>query len=148
MFIENVSFIDIINGHHIDVRPGKSLLIQIVDGGLEFPTPKKHFDRIEQFVFYDVEDNDPLYLEGGFTKQQAAKMAAVLVEARDNDLDVIVHCVAGVSRSGAVVEVATMIGFPDPGTYRIPNATIKTMLMRELGLTPSFDDATPTQCNE
>ncbi len=139
MFIENVSFLDVINGYHTVPRLDKSLLIQIVDPTMEFPTPARPFNRVEQFAFYDVENNDPLFEEGGFTQEEAARMAALLKEAYENDMDVIVHCVAGVCRSGAIVEVATLIGFPDPLLYRSPNATVKTMLMRALDLTPTFE---------
>jgi predicted protein tyrosine phosphatase len=139
MFIENISFLDIGTGRHTTPRPDKSLLIQIVNPAMEFPTPAKTFSRIEQFAFYDVEDNDPLFEEWGFTQADAARMATLLKEAYEGDMDVIVHCVAGICRSGAVVEVATMIGFPDSLFYRNPNATVKTMLMRALNLTPTFE---------
>jgi predicted protein tyrosine phosphatase len=139
MFIENVSFLDIISGYHTAPRPDKSLLIQIVDPNMEFPVPAKPFSRVERFAFYDVESNDPLFKEGGFTQEESARMANLLKEAYEGDMDVIVHCVAGVCRSGAVVEVATLIGFPDPFLYRNPNATVKTMLMRALDLTPTFE---------
>jgi predicted protein tyrosine phosphatase len=50
-------------------------------------------------------------------------------------MNVVVHCMAGVCRSGAVAEVGVMMGFRDVGRMRIPNVRVKTMMMRELGWT-------------
>jgi predicted protein tyrosine phosphatase len=42
----------------------------------------------------------------------------------------MVHCVAGLCRSGAVTEVGVMMGFEDTHRYRNPNVFVKKMLMR------------------
>ena len=49
--------------------------------------------------------------------------------------NVLVHCHAGICRSGAVVEVGSMIGFTPTERYRQPNLRVKRKMMKELGLT-------------
>jgi predicted protein tyrosine phosphatase len=49
----------------------------------------------------------------------------------------VVHCAAGICRSGAVVEVAVMMGFVDTNMHRIPNSMVKYKLMQQLGWTYS-----------
>ena len=46
---------------------------------------------------------------------------------------VVVHCHAGLCRSGAVVECGVILGFADTGTKRIPNTTVKKMITKHLG---------------
>jgi hypothetical protein len=54
-------------------------------------------------------------------------------------MNVVVHCFAGICRSGAVAEVGVMMGFDDVGRTRIPNLLVKHRMMRALGWT--YDDA-------
>jgi len=134
-WIENISLDDVRKGHHYD--PGfNSMLIQIVDPGTEFPTPKYDFRRVHQFYFLDVEDNEPdgaLY-SCGITNADAKGIAEALREAWDQHMNVVVHCHMGVARSGAVAEVGTMMGFRDTEKFRIPNLMVKHKLMHYLGL--------------
>ena len=67
---------------------------------------------------------------------QAEKIASLLVKALDEDRDVLVHCVVGQCRSGAVVEVAEMIGFDECPRYRHPNVRVKRKLMEQFDLLP------------
>ena len=50
-------------------------------------------------------------------------------------MNVVVHCHAGVCRSGAVAEVGVMMGFADCERFRIPNLLVKHKMMRVLGWT-------------
>jgi len=50
-------------------------------------------------------------------------------------MNVIVHCHAGICRSGAVVEVASMMGFTPTDRYRQPNMRVKQKMMKVLGWT-------------
>lgn len=71
-----------------------------------------------------------------FTQQQSSQLARFLRKHRGKNI--VVHCAAGVSRSGAVVEAA-LEAFPeyeDKGWQRHPNTHIKNMLKRSLGLVP------------
>ena len=134
-WIENISLDDVRKGYHYD--PGfNSMLIQIVDPGTEFPEPKHEFRQVHKFFFLDVEDNEPdgcLY-DAAITNQDAKGIAAALQEAWDNGMNVVVHCHMGVSRSGAVAEVGTMMGFRDTEKFRVPNLMVKHKLMEQLGM--------------
>ena len=84
--------------------------------------------------FLDLEENQmPEAEELKITYEDAEKIIKFLQDALDNDYNVIVHCTAGVCRSGAVAEVGTMMGFRDTGTYRQPNLMVKRYLMKVLG---------------
>ena len=134
-WIENISLDDVRKGYHYD--PGfNSMLIQIVDPGVEFPKPKYDFRKTYQFYFLDVEDNEPdgcLY-DAAITNADAKGIAEALKEALEQEMNVVVHCHMGVARSGAVAEVGTMIGFRDTDKFRIPNLMVKHKLMHYLGL--------------
>lgn len=129
-FIQNVSLDAVHKGHHMAVKP-KTILIQIVDTDMDFPKPLYNFAEVYQFKFLDVEDED--HYKDAITNQQASDIATILLEAYKSNKDVIVHCVAGICRSGAVVEVGTMLGFQDPEIYRCPNLLVKSKLMKQLG---------------
>ena len=134
-WIENISLDDVRKGYHYD--PGfNSMLIQIVDPGVEFPKPKYDFRTVRQFYFLDVEDNEPdgcLY-DAAITNADAKGIAEALKEAWKESMNVVVHCHMGVSRSGAVAEVGVMMGFRDTEKFRIPNLMVKHKLMYYLDL--------------
>jgi len=134
-WIENISLDDVRKGYHYD--PGfNSMLIQIVDPGVEFPKPKYDFRKTYQFYFLDVEDNEPdgcLY-DAAITNEDAKGIAEALREAWNEHMNVVVHCHMGVARSGAVAEVGTMLGFRDTEKFRIPNLMVKHKLMHYLEL--------------
>lgn len=133
-FIQNCSWDDAKNGWHKD--PGEnSILIQIADPASFFPTPKHPFAITHQFEFLDVEDKDGFPDEVKIQPEQAMEITNILYYALEFDMNVIVHCFAGICRSGAVAEVGVMMGFDDTEKYRQPNIRVKTMLMRQLGWT-------------
>lgn len=128
MFIENVGLYEIINGHHYDAGPN-SVLIQIVDPDIKHPTPKYPFKEIYKFKFLDIEEQDHPY---AITDEQAKQIINILKKAKENNSNVIVHCHAGVCRSGAVVEAGVALGFDDTEKYRQPNLLVKQKLFKEL----------------
>ena len=134
-WIENIGLKEVKQGFHHDAGPN-SMLIQIVDPGMEFPTPKHAFKKTSQYFFLDVEDkNIPgAIFDAAITDADAKGIAEDLRYAFENSMNVVVHCHMGVSRSGAVAEVGTMIGFSDVGKFRVPNLLVKHKLMRELNL--------------
>lgn len=134
MWIQNVALSDIQKGFHRDPGPN-AMLIQIVDPAMEFPTPKHQFTETHQFEFLDLEEGDKFAEEFKITYDQAQQIVDLLRKARDNDMNVIVHCVAGVCRSGAVCEVGVMMGFDDTFAYRSPNMMVKHKMMKVLGWT-------------
>jgi predicted protein tyrosine phosphatase len=130
-YIQNVSLDDIRKGHHIAVREGATL-IQIVDPDMHFPIAhNQNFQNIYEFKFLDVEDD--VHYTDAPTQEDADKLVEILQWALTNDRDTVVHCHAGICRSGAVCEVGVMLGFTDSGSFRIPNLLLKQRMMKTLG---------------
>lgn len=133
-WIQNISLDAIKKGYHINVGPN-SMLIQIVDPCIEFPTPKYLFKEVRQYEFLDVELANDIGFEFAITQDQADSLVSDLQYALDNSMDVVVHCHAGICRSGAVTEIGVMMGFQDTKTIRIPNMRVKNFMMKKLGWT-------------
>jgi predicted protein tyrosine phosphatase len=139
-WIQNVSFADIQKGHHIDAGIN-SMLIQIVDPGMEHPTPMYDFREVHQFEFLDLEDTDSVINDSWkISDDQAGRLVDLLKRAMDGRMNVVVHCVAGVCRSGAVCEIGVMMGFRDTEVYRCPNLLVKYKMMKALGWTYDEDE--------
>jgi hypothetical protein len=60
-------------------------------------------------------------------------------------MNVVVHCHAGVCRSGAVCEIGVMLGFNDTEAFRSPNLLVKHRMMRALGWL--YDEQEPHSIN-
>ena len=133
-WIENVSWDDVKHGWHSDMGVN-AMLIQIADPATFFPEPRQSFKEIHQFEFLDAEDEDSIDDDFKISDTQAEQIVALLKHALENSMNVVVHCHAGICRSGAVVEVATMMGFTATDRYRQPNIRVKTKLMKTLGWT-------------
>lgn len=144
-WIQNVAMSDIKKGFHIDPGPN-AMLIQITDPPGDFPTPKYSFKEVHQFQFLDIEEND-FALEESMrcSHEQAAELVRLLQHALANRMNVIVHCHAGVCRSGAVCEVGVMLGFDDTEAFRSPNLLVKHRMMKQLGWT--YDEQEPHTIN-
>jgi hypothetical protein len=79
------------------------------------------------------------------TDAQAQQLVDLLLKAYGQRMNVIVHCVAGVCRSGAVCEVGVMLGFDDTEVFRSPNLLVKHKMMKALGWT--YDENEPHTIN-
>jgi predicted protein tyrosine phosphatase len=143
-WIQNVALSDIPKKHHVAVGEN-SMLIQIVDPCMTFPTPAHKFKEVHQFEFLDLERDDKWGEEFKVTDAQADQLVDLLQHALENRMDVIVHCVAGVCRSGAVCEVGVMMGFDDTEVFRSPNLMVKHKMMKKLGWT--YDEQEPHTIN-
>jgi rhodanese-related sulfurtransferase len=143
-WIENVSFGDIPRGRHHNAGEN-SMLIQIVDPDMEFPVPMHTFKETHQFKFLDLETYDDAAEELKVSDAQAEQLVDLLKHALDKRMNVVVHCVAGVCRSGAVCEVGVMMGFNDCEVFRSPNLMVKHKMMRRLGWT--YDEQEPHTIN-
>lgn len=144
-WIQNVARSDITKGFHINPGPN-AMLIQIVDPASGFPTPEYFFKETHQFEFLDVEEKDQvLDEEMRCSHEQAAELVRLLQHAKDNHMNVIVHCHAGVCRSGAVCEVGVMLGFDDTEVFRSPNLLVKHRMMKALGW--GYDESEPHTIN-
>ena len=58
----------------------------------------------------------------------------------NNRMNVVVHCFAGICRSGAVCEVGVAMGFDDTERFRAPNLLVKHRMMKALGWTYDADE--------
>lgn len=134
-WIENVAAADVPLRFHHDAGEN-SMLIQIMDpASTWWPTPAHQFKETHQFEFLDAEDKDGFPEEAKISDAQAAEIVRLLKHALDQRMNVVVHCYAGICRSGAVAEVGVMMGFEDCERNRIPNLRVKQKLMRQLGWT-------------
>lgn len=133
MWIQNVSMADIVKGHH-NLPDHRTVLIQIQDFGtwqFAIPKYKDDFVAIHQFKFDDIEDDNSVSIQD----EQAEQLVSILRQAMNDGHNVIVHCHAGICRSGAVAEIGIMMGFDEPDRHRIPNLLVKRKIMRILGWT-------------
>ena len=130
-WIQNISLAEASSGGHPD-PVSNSMLIQILSAGYDFPKSPYPFKETYRFSFSDIEDDHPLAEEKGITDQQAAEIARVLVRALRKGMNIIVHCHAGIYRSGAVCDVGTLLGFLDTKRMRIPNKRVRKKLIEAL----------------
>jgi predicted protein tyrosine phosphatase len=132
MWIENIAAADVrMKFHH--AAGENSMLISICDPAGWRPTAAHEFKERHDFEFLDAEDSDGFPEEAKFSDAQAEQIVVLLQHALDNRMNVVVHCTAGICRSGAVVEVGVMMGFQDCDRLRIPNIRVKHKLMKVLG---------------
>jgi hypothetical protein len=144
-WIENVSLGDIPKGRHHNAGEN-SMLIQIVDPDMEFPVPMHKFKSTHQFKFLDLEKtDDTINDQWKIQDEQAEELVRLLQHALEHRMNVVVHCVAGVCRSGAVCEVGTILGFDDTEVFRSPNLLVKHKMMKVLGMT--YDESEPHTIN-
>lgn len=142
-WIENVSKQDVALGWHMDAGPN-AMLIRIQDPATEFGKifHKDMFKEVHEFEFLDAEDPDGFPDECKISDEQAEKLVGLLKHAMDNSMNVVVHCHAGICRSGAVVEVGKMMGFTPTDKYRQPNLRVKHKMMKALGWTYDSNEKT------
>ena len=133
-WIENVAASDVSIGFHHDAGTN-SMLISICDPAGWRPEAKYSFKERHNFEFLDAEDTDGFPDEAKISDAQAKQIVELLKHALDNRMNVVVHCMAGICRSGAVAEVGVMMGFNDCEKFRQPNLRVKHKLMTQLGWT-------------
>lgn len=131
--IQNVSQQAVIDGDCFDPTTFSLHLIQITDYDSEFVEPKnwRYYKSIRQYRFNDTED---LFDLNCITDTQAKQIAEALKHILLLGDDLVVHCLAGICRSGAVVECAEAIGFQKCNNFRLPNALVKRKIMQALGV--------------
>lgn len=129
-YVENVSRDAIEKGLHCEYNYDKDLLIQITDPDSDFPEPFYHFKNVVQYKFWDSEEDD------GPTHDQAIQIATQILKAWHHGLNILVHCQAGLCRSGAVAEAAIMLGFQEVHKRRWPNRRLGKQLTTILHMPP------------
>jgi predicted protein tyrosine phosphatase len=132
MWIENVAAIDVTKRHHHEAGEN-SMLISITDPAGWRPEAMHTFKERHNFEFLDADSGFPE--ECLISDAQAAEIVRLLQHAQANNMNVVVHCTAGLCRSGAVAEVGVMMGFGDTERTRIPNIRVKHRMMKALGWT-------------
>jgi predicted protein tyrosine phosphatase len=138
-WIENVAASNIPIGFHHDCGPN-AMLISITDPASSRPKAKHEFKERHDFEFLDAEVNDDFPDECKITEEQAIELIKLLQHALENRMNVVVHCHAGICRSGAVVEIGVMMGFQDTERFRSPNLLVKHRMMKVLGWTYDEDE--------
>lgn len=138
-FIQNVSRKDIEQGNHAPTSGENTVLIQISDPASGFPTSAAKFKHIYGFFFDDIEEEEGPHGEIGINDDQAQEIADVIKMAYENKYDIIVHCHAGLCRSGAVAQAAEAYGFGPGGRKQVPNLRVKHKVMAALGLSHAYD---------
>lgn len=123
-FIQNVGRQDILEHTFKDPGPN-SLLIQICDVGEEHIPAPSTFSKVVKFNFDDVDDDQH---PAAITIDQAFEITMELRNAYAKGMNVIVHCYAGIYRSGAVALAGEYIGFnripPEPGEVHDANRLV------------------------
>lgn len=134
--IENISYMDAKAGNHA-IAAENAVMIRIVDINRDFPPTRKKYKKVLELKFADIVQRDlpAVKYHDAFQEGQAFQVVAFLQEALANGDDVVVHCMAGISRSGAVVEIGSIMGFEPVRDNRQPNLRMKYMMMKQLGLT-------------
>ena len=128
-WIENVAAADIPTRFHHEAGPN-SMLISITDPASWRPEAAHQFKERHDFEFLDIELNDFALDEAmRCSQEQANELVRLLQHALENRMNVVVHCFAGICRSGAVCELGVMMGFEDTGRFRSPNLLVKHRMM-------------------
>ena len=144
-WICNVSAKDITRGWY--PKTEHMVLIQISEPGTTPPDASTGiFKEVHQFFFLDADEEDCLeemkpYL---ISDDTANKLANILTRCLEHGISIVVHCRAGLCRSGAVAEAGIILGFNETKNPRIPNPMVKRKLLKALGLGYSFLSSSTT----
>ena len=129
----------------IVIGDGFDLLNSYRETRLEKPVQ----DMIDQYQwaatqvhhFADVSSEGDGYGRFSIGGRQAKRIADALVTAYDASHNVLACCTMGISRSGAIVDVAVMMGFsPFSGVLRNGNALVRNEIMRYVRDDRFFDE--------
>lgn len=94
-----------------------------------FPPIHGGFHSVHTFCFDDTLTDGAVSI----SEQHAKDIAGILKDCLTNNRDILVHCFAGICRSGAVVECGVVLGFEDGGAHRQPNILVKNKIFKALG---------------
>lgn len=119
-YIQNISKERILSGEHISPELFNCDLIQITGVASFAPKAKEH-EKFKRIIHLDFEDTDNVEY-GAMNEEQAKAIVKFLRESKEINHSVVVHCFAGLRRSGAVVEYAVgKMGFEAFPGVREPN---------------------------
>ncbi len=138
-WIQNISLSNAIKGIHYFV-PYKNVLIRIQDFGQTNFSPVAYDDRFVEVHKFCFNDNDDPNDTSNITVDQAKQIANILRNCKDKGYNIVVHCIAGLCRSGAIADVAITFGFEDTETKKIPNMLVKNRIKEQLGMTVDYSE--------
>lgn len=124
-WVANVAKSRINSGWH-PFWPSNTVLISINDPAGTLPNPKHDFMSKYYFSFLDYEEENDEFSEFVITGKQAQSIVEILEECYEQGNHVVIHCSAGICRSGAVTRIAQMIGFEE---VRGNNSTSPNLLV-------------------
>lgn len=128
--VEHVDMHDVARGRHATLPEGAAL-IQVVDPDMDWPTPMAQFRYILRLKFLDIDPQaDDTPDTWAMSESQARAVDAFLAEALREGRNVLVHCVHGSSRSGAIAAHAQSQGFECLRPLTEPNAHVLRALRR------------------
>lgn len=126
-WIQNVAKADIPKGDHA-FAPGKTALISILDPAATPPERKREFTEVLQLEFLDVDEESDVSIK----PEHAIQILNFLKKCQETNTNVVVHCTAGVCRSGGVASAAEILGFrwrKPKNFYYSPNLLVKRMIL-------------------
>ena len=128
-WIQHYSRSDVKEGLHF--YDDRTALIQIKDIIQEHVKPALSFVKTLQLEFEDIEEDPD---EVGCRPEHAEAIVKFLRECLDRNLNVVVHCHAGICRSSAVAIVAQRMGFDLDDKVRLPNKLVMHQMFIAAGL--------------
>lgn len=144
-YVTNLSMSDVVQGRFPDWANQNTVLIQIQDVDhaptARFANVKKRsrFVSVYQFRFDDV-DNYTVKYYTPITDDQAEDLARIIKHAKENNLNIVVHCHAGLCRSGAIKTLCVRYGFEDiDNKDAFPNALVMKKVGNLLGINKTED---------
>ena len=144
LYIENLSLNNIVKGIHKN-KGSESVLIQIVTPGDDFPKSKDKFLEVYRFEIADLVDREAFDQDEHFTVEHAKQIVKILFDAYSAERNVVVHCNAGLSRSGAVAFIGRMMGFELRYRNQLPNPNMmrlmESVIMENEDLMTHFEKA-------
>jgi predicted protein tyrosine phosphatase len=134
--IANVSLFNFMLGRFNSILvPEQTIAIRILETDSTFPENQctGRYKETHFFNFDDVDEvrTDHMGTHHPISAKDAAKIYDILVRASEMNIDVIVHCAAGICRSGAVAQFAIdYLGFvPAFHTQMRPNLAVKRAMI-------------------
>lgn len=133
-FIENCSLEKVLYGRHRLPSTG-SILIQITDPGLDHIIP--YYDDYHEIYKFWIWDISKVTYEGNrefipMGELDSKIIKRILLKALEQERNVIVHCHAGLCRSGAVTEFGHILGLIPVHSNRLPNVHMISMFKKTL----------------
>lgn len=127
LWIQNVPKAAIPKGEHAFI-PGKTALISILDPAATPPERKCEFTDVLQVEFLDVDEESEVSIQ----PHHAIEILNFLKKCQETQTNVVVHCTAGICRSGGVASAAEILGFRwrKPADFHYaPNLLVKRMIL-------------------